>query len=202
MDDASSQSNAASPNALGDAKQATPQHYLREMLSLDPSEWGVRAMALRRSLLHPDRVSDESLPFRDQKTIERIVELMLRCQRQFWESDAERCFADLDAQSLELAPELVPALKRLKQWFSVRESLRALHSKFGQNSLAHHLVQLAPMTSREQAASMAQVLKESKGPLGRGFKRQAKMIKKDFPTVYALAPQWFDHLIQPDSSHF
>ncbi|MFN7733587.1 MAG: hypothetical protein ACK5OB_16945 [Pirellula sp.] len=202
MDDLSAKSKAASPSPLGNRPQVNPQQYLREMLSLDPSEWGARAMALRRSLLHPDSVPEAALPVRDQKTIERIVELMLRCQRQFWESDAEQCFAELDGQSLELAPELVPALKRLRQWFSARDSLRALHSKFGQNSLAHRLVQLAPMTSREQAASMAQILSERNGPLGRGFKRQAKIIKKDFPVVYALAPQWFDHLIQPVSSLF
>lgn len=202
MDDAAAKSKVAAPSALGDRPQVNPQHYLREMLSLDPSEWGSRAMAMRRSLLHPDSVPDVMLPVRDQKSIERIVELMLRCQRQFWEADALQCFDELSSQSLDLAPELVPAVERLTRWFEVRHVLRELHSKFGQNSLGHHLVQLAPMTSREQSASMAQILQNCKGPLGRGFKRQAKIIKNGYPTVYALAPQWFDHLIQPNSSLF
>lgn len=200
MDEAFPDSDGTASPTTDGRSRATPQQYLREMLSLDPSEWGLRGLALRRSLLHPDSPSAPSSPAGDPKSIERLVELLQKCQRQFWEPDAYRWFSELDKESLEHAPELVPAVERLKHWFSQRELLRSLHGKFGQNSLAHHLIQLAPMTSREQAASIAQINQNRSGPLGRGLKRQASIIKRSYPTVYALAPQWFDYLIKPDSS--
>jgi hypothetical protein len=46
------------------------------------------------------------------------------------------------------------------------------------------------------AVARARIANHKQTSGGSGLKRQAKLIKKDYPAIYALAPDWIDELIQ------
>jgi hypothetical protein len=170
--------------------------YLREMISLERSEWSTRGLELRTKVIGSHSGSVRKVKVADRSIVEGIIALLHRCQKDIWEKDSAPLFEELARQSFEQAPELQSVAKRLLDWYTERETLRGLVSKFGQNSLPHHLMDMVRMTSREMAVAGARIANQQQLSGGSGFRRQAKIIKKDYPTIYALAPDWIDELIR------
>jgi hypothetical protein len=170
--------------------------YLREMISLERSEWSTRGLELRSTFIGSHSGYDGKLKVADRSIVDGLIAFLNRCQKNFWENDSGPIFEELAKQSFEQAPELQSVAKRLLDWYQQRETLRGLVSKFGQNSLPHQMMDMARMTSREMAVARARIANQQQSLGGSGLKRQAKLIKKDYPAIYALAPDWIDELIQ------
>jgi len=170
--------------------------YLREMISLERNEWSTRGLELRSTFIGSDSNSVGNRKVADRSVADGLIAFLNRCQKSFWENDSAPLFEELAKQSFEHAPELQSVAKRLLDWYPQRETLRGLVSKFGQNSLPHQMMDMARMTSREMAVARARIANHKQTSGGSGLMRQAKLIKKDYPAIYALAPDWIDELIQ------
>ena len=171
------------------------QRFLRAMLRLDPSRWAwdvIAELEVFRNISE-QRDSSHTVPPTHYE-IKEILDLFINCRRYFWKGLADPWIDKLRTRNFDKFPELQPAAQRLLRWYRVQPQLLQLAKKMSKDSLAAKLMAMATMSAREIASLKVELFERKPKWFGPNYRRQAKWIKRNYPELYALDPEWFDEL--------
>jgi hypothetical protein len=181
----------AEPHRLDDRQQ----QFLRTMLTLEPNQWATEGLAQLGAFRHAtEPISEKQAEPPSQRQAQEILELLDSCKKVFWQDLSDSCMTKLQAVDIEKFPELQSAAQRILRWYQVRRELLELVQKMGKDSLAGKLQLMATMSAREIAFLKMSIFQQEPRWFGPNYRKQARRIKRQYPQVYALDPDWFDEL--------
>jgi len=171
------------------------EQFLRSMLRLEPSQWASDGLGQLESFRHtPESITAKHAEPPSHKEAQEILQLLDTCKKNFWQDRSESWMTKLQAVNFDRFPELQAAAQRIHRWYLVRSELIELAKKMGKDSLAGKLQLMATMSAREIAFLKASISQEEFKWFGPNYRKQSRRIKREYPQVYALDPDWFDEL--------
>lgn len=188
------------------------ERYLRSMVMLNSSQWASVGLSQRRAFLRqaettssdpdPPNLSsdlDTSSEIDSAMESEKLIALIESCLHSFWDTDAEMLMNKLGSATFQKAPEWKAVAERLQAWYPVRDQLQELATKMGRKSLGAMMRDMATMSAREIAELKNHVTYSRRRWFAGSLRRQAKQIKDQYSSVYALDPVWFEQWIGPST---
>lgn len=182
------------------------QRYLRSMLMLHSGQWASVGLSQRQAFLQQavtetGTASEPSTACEAGNSMEsqELIALIHACLNSFWDADSEPLMKKLESAAFQKAPEWKAMAERLQAWYPVRDQLRELAGKMGRKSLGAMMCDMATMSARGIAEWKNQVTYQRRGWFAGSFRSQAKLIKDQYPRVYALDPAWFEQWIGPST---
>lgn len=174
--------------------------YLTRQLRMDPRTSAARIIALRRwqlgiespsSIESVQRLQSPQAAASSRSAIETI-------RNQFWSLPLDSLNLQLSEIDVRPYPELANVVDQLKQAAAIRADFPKLAQRLdGDLGLFHCVKQAVTMPPRDVAGMKESVMRRLlAGEDAKSYKAAAKIIKQEFPSIYALQPEWFDDIIK------
>jgi hypothetical protein len=181
-----------------------PLPYLQRMLKLNPLNEADDAVRLRNrflgiatSTVAADSSAEETLKLRESllKRIDRIRDA-------FWTADSEALQRNLTSLNVSRHPDLRATVERLLRALEVRPQFPQLLDHRSTDANLFNVFKRAAIMPRKDAAELKQRLlaKVRTRDQRRRVSRMAKRVKRSFPDLYELEPEWWDQLLSFKSS--
>lgn len=178
------------------------RNHVRALLELNPGRDAAEIIRLRQSYLGIGGNSTSNERKRTRESISLLNATLAECRSNFWKEEDVDLSEILKPDLFANAPELNLAAKRLIGWYQLRNRIDELQRALGNNSLATEIRKLAPMTAREGEALKGNVIRLLQSGKIKNRKRGAKLLKEQFPDIYAMEPEWFEQIIHAKSHFF
>lgn len=180
------------------------QRYLEEVLALDPREHAASVIALRAAHLQR-RTATGDVPATTKRakaeraatpSREALDAALTALGEALFERDEAQVRGALAALPLESHPDLERQRRRLAAVNELRSELDALGAKPGAPSqLVRVLRDVLSSRGAEAAARRdSAVRSHAKGRAAAGAKRFAKLVRRSYPALAALEPEWLERL--------
>jgi hypothetical protein len=170
------------------------------MLMLHSGQWASVGLLQRQAFLQ-QAVTETGTPSEAGTAMEsqELIALIHACLNSFWDADSEPLMKKLESAAFQKGPEWKAMAERLQAWYPMRDQLRELAGKMGRKSLGAMMCDMVTMSARGIAEWKNQVTYQRRGWFAGSFRSQAKLIKDQYPRVYALDPAWFEQWIGPST---
>lgn len=114
----------------------------------------------------------------------------------FWTIPLPVLVDKLQAIDCRSYPELAVAVERLKRAATIRTDFPNLSLRLKQNSVLFNCIKQSITLPPRDAAGMKEALLRSLqlGANLRSFRSGAELVRREFPQIYELDPEWFDQL--------
>ena len=171
--------------------------YLKRVLSLDPRVSAERIIASRAEVLGLSESVVSLRHVRTGATAANARAMINTVRRDFWTLPIDDLRSRLNAIDLAPYPELAVVVDRLKQAAEMRADFPRLAQALGGNSrLLDNLKRSITLPPRDLAGMKEAIMRALfRGEHTNEYKAAAKIIRIQFPNIYAFEQQWVDDIL-------
>jgi hypothetical protein len=179
-------------------KPSVTPSYLKRQLSLDPRTSAERIIALRASqfAIEPTARATKRQRLQTAEDVESARQAIGSIRQGFWSFPIEELQSRLDAIDLEPYPELVHVVEQLKRAASCRHEFDKLASRLGHDLKLFQCLKQAVTLPPRDVAGMREAIMRNILSGDNSTEPAALIIRKEYPNIYALYPEWIDEILQ------
>ncbi len=118
-------------------------------------------------------------------------------REQFWDLPLDELQAQLAAIDLGPYPALVNVVEQLKQAAEVRPAFAQLAQRLSADLTLFNCVKQSVTMAPRDLAGMKEAIMRAllRGESIKMYQSSARIIKTEFPQIYAIRPEWFDEIL-------
>ncbi len=172
--------------------------YIKQQLKLNPRTSSAKIVALRNAAIGFQSASDKSAQqLQTPQAVADARKAIESIRRQFWSLPLDSLNQQLSAIDLQPYPELANVVDQLKQAAAVRAQFPKLAERLqGDLGLFHCIKQSITSPPRDVAGMKESIMRGLlSGNNAQSYKKTAKIIREEFPGIYALQHEWYDDII-------
>ena len=171
--------------------------YFRDQLRRDPSVDSATILGIRAAALRIDsQASSQTRTFRSPELVQQTRATIQTIRSEFWTLEPADLESRLQSINVELFPELEVAIERMMVASKARDDFALLTARLKKNvSLVNYLAKSVTASPREIGGLKEIVAREMLTSKGRKHKSASRLIRREFPRVYAIDSMWLDGLV-------
>lgn len=177
------------------------ERYLKQQLSLDPRAAATRIVVQRNEqlgLVPAGQPVSNALPSQSLQAAAGARSVLASIRNQFWTLPLDTLKRQLAEVDLRPYPELSIVVDQLQQAAAVRDDFPRLAKRLDDDlGLFHCVKQSVTMPPRDVAGMKESVMRALlNGENEKTYKATAKIVKDEFPQIYALQREWFEDILK------
>lgn len=175
--------------------------YIKQQLKLDPRASAAKIVALRNAAIGFQSAGAKSAAqlqtLQTPQAVEGARSAIESIRRQFWSLPLDKLNEQLSAIDLRPYPELANVVDQLQHAAAVRAQFPKLAQRLsGDLVLFQYIKQSITSPPRDVAGMKESIMRGLlSGDNAKSYKTTAKIIKEEFPGIYALQHEWYDDIL-------